>query len=66
MLGNFAAGVFAQVLRPYQGGRLHPAPGAWFGTKSKSWSLFATTVVTPDNVVYRGRQGKVFGDNIQN
>lgn len=64
MLGNFAAGVFMQVLRPYKVGDFISAGGV-AGTV-KELGLFATTVVTPDNVVTVVGNGKVFGDNIQN
>lgn len=64
MLGNFAAGVFMQVLRPYKVGDFISAGGT-VGTV-KELGLFATTVVTPDNVVTVVGNGKVFGDNIQN
>lgn len=64
MLGNFAAGVFMQVLRPYKVGDFISAGGT-LGTV-KELGLFATTVVTPDNVVTIVGNGKVFGDNIQN
>jgi small conductance mechanosensitive channel len=64
MLGNFAAGVFMQVLRPYKVGDFISAGGT-VGTV-KELGLFATTVITPDNVVTVVGNGKVFGDNIQN
>lgn len=64
MLGNFAAGVFMQVLRPYKVGDFIQAGGVT-GTV-RELGLFATTVVTPDNVVTVVGNGKVFGDNIMN
>ena len=64
MLGNFAAGVFMQVLRPYKVGDFIQAGGVT-GTV-KELGLFGTTIVTPDNVTTIVRNGKVFGDNIQN
>lgn len=64
MLGNFAAGVFMQVLRPYKVGDFISAGGV-VGTVSEL-GLFATTVVTPDNVLTVVGNGKVFSDNIQN
>ena len=64
MLGNFAAGVFMQVLRPYKVGDFISAGGV-VGTV-KELGLFATTIVTPDNVMTVVGNGKVFGDNIQN
>ncbi|MCA0324783.1 MAG: mechanosensitive ion channel family protein [Proteobacteria bacterium] len=64
MLGNFAAGVFMQVLRPYKVGDFISAGGVT-GTVTEL-GLFATTVLTPDNVTTIVGNGKVFGDNIQN
>ena len=64
MLGNFAAGVFMQVLRPYKVGDFISAGGVT-GTV-KELGLFATTLVTPDNVMTVIGNGKIFGDNIQN
>ena len=64
MLGNFAAGIFMQVLRPYKVGDFISA-GGMVGTV-KELGLFATTLVTPDNVLTVVGNGKVFGDNIQN
>lgn len=64
MLGNFAAGIFMQVLRPYKVGDFISAGGI-VGTV-KELGLFATTIVTPDNVLTVVGNGKVFGDNIQN
>jgi small conductance mechanosensitive channel len=64
MLGNFAAGAFMLVLRPFKVGDFISA-GGMVGTV-KELGLFATTIVTPDNVVTLVGNGKVFGDNIQN
>jgi small conductance mechanosensitive channel len=64
MLGNFAAGVFMQVLRPYKVGDFISA-GSMVGTV-KELGLFATTLVTPDNVMTVVGNGKIFADNIQN
>jgi len=64
MLGNFAAGVFMQLLRPYKVGDFISAGGVT-GTV-KELGLFATTLVTPDNVMAVIGNGKIFGDNIQN
>jgi small conductance mechanosensitive channel len=64
MLGNFAAGIFLQVLRPYKVGDFINAGGT-LGTV-KELGLFATTVLTPDNVLTVVGNNKVFGDNIQN
>ena len=48
MLGNFAAGVFMQVLRQYKVGDFIQAGGVTGTVKDRG--LFGTTVVTPDNV----------------
>lgn len=64
MLGNFAAGVFMQVLRPYKVGD-YISGGGVEGTV-KELGLFATTLVTPDNVMTVVGNGKIFGDNIRN
>ena len=64
MLGNFAAGIFMQVLRPYKVGDFICAGGVT-GTV-KELGLFTTTIVTPDNTVTVVGNGKAFGDNIQN
>lgn len=64
MLGNFAAGLFLQVLRPYKVGDFIAAGGVT-GTV-RELGLFATTVLTPDNVLTVVGNNKVFSDNIQN
>lgn len=64
MLGNFAAGLFLQVLRPYKVGDFISAGGT-LGTV-RELGLFATTILTPDNVLTVVGNNKVFGDNIQN
>lgn len=64
LLGHFAAGVFLQVLRPYKVGDFISAGGIT-GTV-KELGLFATTVLTPDNVTTIVGNNKVFSDNIQN
>jgi len=64
MLGNFAAGVFMQVLRPYKVGDFISAGGV-VGTVTEL-GLFATTLTTPDNVMTVVGNGKIFADNIQN
>ena len=64
MLGNFAAGLFLQVLRPYKVGDFISAGGT-LGTV-KELGLFATTILTPDNVITVVGNNKVFSDNIQN
>lgn len=64
MLGNFAAGAFMLVLRPFKVGDF-VGIGGIVGTV-RELGLFATTIVTPDNVVTLVGNGKVFGDVIQN
>jgi small conductance mechanosensitive channel len=64
MLSNFAAGMFLQVLRPYKVGDFIAAGGVT-GTV-KELGLFATTILTPDNVTTIVGNNKVFSDNIQN
>lgn len=64
MLGNFAAGLFLQVLRPYKVGDFISAGGT-LGTV-KELGLFATTIITPDNVMTVVGNNKVFSDNVQN
>jgi small conductance mechanosensitive channel len=64
MLGNFAAGAFMLVLRPFKVGDFVTAGGIT-GTV-KELGLFATTLVTPDNVVTLIGNGKVFAEAIHN
>jgi small conductance mechanosensitive channel len=64
MLGNFAAGVFMMVLRPFKVGDFVTIGGV-AGTV-KELGLFGTTLVTPDNVKTLVGNGKAFGDTIQN
>jgi len=64
MLGNFAAGAFMLVLRPFKVGDFVGIAGL-VGTV-KELGLFATTIVTPDNVITLVGNGKVFGEVIQN
>ena len=64
LLAHFAAGIFLQVLRPYKVGDFISAGGT-VGTV-KELGLFATTILTPDNVTTIVGNNKVFSDNIQN
>lgn len=64
MLGSFAAGIFMQVLRPYNVGDFISAGGT-LGTV-RELGLFATTIVTPDNTIVVVGNNKIFADNIQN
>jgi small conductance mechanosensitive channel len=64
MLGNFAAGAFMLVLRPFKVGDFVSVAGIT-GTVHEL-GLFGTTLITPDNVMTLVGNGKVFGDSIQN
>ncbi|MBQ0935246.1 mechanosensitive ion channel family protein [Ideonella paludis] len=64
MLGNFAAGAFMLVLRPFKVGDFVSVGGV-VGTV-RELGLFATTIVTPDNVMTMVGNGKIFGDTMQN
>jgi small conductance mechanosensitive channel len=64
MLGNFAAGAFMLVLRPFKVGDF-VAVGGVTGTVHEL-GLFGTTIITPDNVLTVVGNSKVFADNIQN
>ena len=64
MLGNFAAGAFMLVLRPFKVGDFVSIAGVT-GTVHEL-GLFGTTIVTPDNVLTLIGNGKIFSDTIQN
>ena len=64
MLGNFAAGAFMLVLRPFKVGDF-VSIGGITGTVHEL-GLFGTTIITPDNVLTLVGNGKIFGDTIQN
>ncbi len=64
MLGNFAAGAFMLILRPFKVGDF-VSVGGITGTVHEL-GLFGTTIVTPDNVLTLLGNGKIFGDTIQN
>lgn len=64
MLGNFAAGAFMLVLRPFKVGDF-VSVGGITGTVHEL-GLFGTTIVTPDNVLTLVGNGKVFSDTVQN
>jgi small conductance mechanosensitive channel len=64
LLGNFAAGAFMLVLRPFKVGDFVTIAGVT-GTVHEL-GLFGTTMITPDNVMTIVGNGKVFGDTIQN
>ena len=64
MLGNFAAGAFMLVLRPFKVGDFISAGGV-VGTVHEL-GLFGTTILTPENVMTLVGNSKVFGDSVQN
>jgi small conductance mechanosensitive channel len=64
MLGNFAAGVFLQIFRPFSVGNFVTAGGIT-GTVEEI-GMFVTSVLAPDNVLNIVPNGKLFGDTIQN
>ena len=64
MLGNFAAGAFMLVLRPFKLGDFVQIGGIT-GTVQEL-GLFGTTLVTPDNVLTLVGNSKVFGDTVMN
>lgn len=64
LLGNFAAGAFMLVLRPFKVGDFVSVGGV-VGTVHEL-GLFGTTIITPDNVLSLIGNGKIFGDTIQN
>jgi small conductance mechanosensitive channel len=64
MLGNFAAGAFMMILRPFKVGDFVSVGGVT-GTV-RELGLFGTTIVTPDNVLTLVGNGKIFADTIQN
>ena len=64
LLGNFAAGAFMLILRPFKVGDF-VSIGGMVGTVNEL-GLFGTTIVTPDNVHTLIGNGKIFGDTIQN
>jgi small conductance mechanosensitive channel len=64
LLGNFAAGAFMLVLRPFKVGDFVAVAGMT-GTV-RELGLFGTTIVTPDHVMTIVGNGKIFADTIQN
>lgn len=64
LLGNFAAGVFLVIFRPFKVGDFITAGGIT-GTVTRI-GLFGTTITMPDNVEAIVGNGKVSGDNILN
>ena len=64
LLANFAAGVFLVILRPFKVGDFVQAGGVT-GTVH-TVGLFATRIITPDNVMSFVGNNKIFGDTLQN
>ncbi|HSE11544.1 MAG TPA: mechanosensitive ion channel family protein [Rudaea sp.] len=64
MLGNFAAGAFMLVLKPFKVGDF-VSVGGITGTVHEL-GLFGTTIVTPDNVLTLVGNGKVFSETVLN
>jgi len=64
MLGNFAAGVFLQVLRPVSTGDYIDGGGVE-GTV-KEVGMFVTSITSIDNVIHYVPNGKLFNDTIKN
>lgn len=64
LLSNFAAGAFLIILRPFKVGDYVKAAGVE-GTV-KEIGLFASTILTPDNVSTFVGNNKIFGDTIFN
>jgi small conductance mechanosensitive channel len=64
LLGNFAAGAFMLVLRPFKVGDFVSVAGVV--GEVHEIGLFGTTLVTPDHVLTIIGNGKIFGDTIQN
>jgi len=64
MLGNFAAGAFMLVLRPFKVGDFVQIGGVT-GTVHEL-GLFGTTIITPDNVMTLVGNSKVFGETVMN
>jgi small conductance mechanosensitive channel len=64
MLGNFAAGVFLVIFRPFKTGDFISAAGVT-GTVHEI-GMFASSIDTPDNVRTIVGNNKIVGDTIQN
>lgn len=64
LLANFAGGAFLIVLRPFKVGDMITAGGVTGVVHEVG--LFATTVLTPDNIITVVGNNKIFSDNIQN
>ena len=64
MLGNFAAGAFMLVLKPFKVGDVVNVAGIT-GTVHEL-GLFGTTIITPDSVLTLVGNGKVFSETVLN
>ncbi len=64
LLGNFAAGAFMLILRPFKVGDFVSVGGVT-GTVHEL-GLFGTTLITADNVMTLIGNNKIFGDTVQN
>jgi small conductance mechanosensitive channel len=64
LLGNFAAGAFMLILRPFKVGDAVNVGGVT-GTVHEL-GLFGTTIITGDNVMTLVGNNKIFGDTVQN
>ncbi len=64
MLGNFAAGAFMLVLKPFKVGDVVNLAGIT-GTVHEL-GLFGTTIITPDSVLTLVGNGKVFSETVLN
>jgi small conductance mechanosensitive channel len=64
MLGNFAAGIFLQIFRPFSVGDFITAAGIT-GTV-EDIGMFVSSLLAPDNVRNILTNSKLFGDTIQN
>src|SRR5215468_5818372 len=64
LLANFAAGAFLIVLRPFKVGDYVKAGGTE-GTV-KEIGIFASTILTPDNVTTFVGNNKIFSDTVSN
>jgi small conductance mechanosensitive channel len=64
LLGNFAAGAFMLVLKPFKVGDFVSIAGI-IGTVHEL-GIFGTTIITPDNILTIVGNGKIFADTVQN
>ena len=64
MLGNFAAGAFMLVLKPFKVGDVVNVAGVT--GMVHELGLFGTTIITPDNVLTLVGNGKVFSETVLN